>query len=350
MPMMDAMTQSLAAQLDRCLDESDFSGAVQVASGGRVLYARARGFADRAHGVPNTLDTQFALASGTKALTALAVMSLVADGALGLDVEVSGLFEGAAELVPPGVTVRQLLAHTSGIGDYLDESLITDMEDYLMDVPVHRLSCPAEFRVVLRGRPAKLTPGAGFAYCNSGYVLLALVVEAVTGRSYYDVVEERVCRPAGLRATGFLRLDELPGSAALGYLPSRGFRVNHLHLPVRGGGDGGAYSTLDDLARLWAALFAGQVVPPATLTEMLRPQLAVAPPARGYGLGFWLAQGREAFQLEGSDAGISFRSCFEPSTGLLYSVLSNTTRGAWPVSRELERMAARPGAFAPGRT
>jgi hypothetical protein len=90
------------------------------------------------------------------------------------------------------------------------------------------------------------------------------------------------------------------------------------------------------MARLWRALFAGQIVPLATVTEIVRPQHPVAPNSHGYGLGFWLTNDGEAVFLEGSDPGISFRSTFKPSTGLFYSVLSNTTSGAWPVVKELE--------------
>ncbi len=334
------MNEGLSSRIDRIVDDTGFAGVVHVACAERVVYARASGFLDRAHGVPNTLDTRFAIASGTKALTAITVMSLVAEGVLALDAEAQSVLGGAGELVDRGVTVRHLLAHTSGIGDYLDEGAIADMEDYVLDVPVHRLACPADFLLVLGGRPAKFQPGTRFAYCNSGYVLLALVIEAVSGRSYYDVVQERVCAPAGMHATAFLRLDALPGSAAIGYLPKRGWRTNHLHLPVRGAGDGGAYATADDIARLWTALFTGRILPPAVVTEMVRPQHDTASTSRPYGLGFWLAKGREAVQLEGFDAGISFRSSFEPSTGLLYSVISNTTSGAWPVVREIEAVLA----------
>ncbi|MEO8178790.1 MAG: serine hydrolase domain-containing protein [Deltaproteobacteria bacterium] len=333
-----ANVAALSSQLDRTIEETSFSGVVQVAHAGRILYARAAGFAERAQRVPNTLDTQFAIASGTKALTALALMSLIAEGRLALDTEVHGVLGQQHELVARAVTVRQLLAHTSGMGDYLDESAITDIEDYMLEVPVERLACPADFVPLLAGRPTQFLPGTKFAYCNSGYVLLALLIEVVSGRSYYDVVQERVCAPAGMQATSFLRLDELPGSAAIGYLPKRGWRSNHLHVPVRGAGDGGAYSTAGDVARLWTALFAGRIVPSALVQEMIRPQHDSGPAARRYGLGFWLTSARAAVQLEGSDAGISFRSSFEPTTGLLYSVLSNTTSGAWPVVRQLEAL------------
>src|SRR6185436_15034060 len=111
---------ALAARLDRVADARGFSGVVLVARGEQILYARTSGLADRAHDIPNRLDTRFAIASGTKALTALAVMSLVAEGTLALDANVQSVLAAASELVEREVTVRHLLAHTSGMGDYLD--------------------------------------------------------------------------------------------------------------------------------------------------------------------------------------------------------------------------------------
>jgi CubicO group peptidase (beta-lactamase class C family) len=335
------MSDALTAGVDRVIAETGFSGVVHVTRADEILCARATGLADRARGVANTLETQFAIASGTKTLTALAVMALVAEGALELDAKVQSVLDGAADLVDRDVTVRQLLAHTSGMGDYLDEASIVDIEDYVPEVPVQRLAEPADFLCLLRGRSTKFRPGTGFSYCNSGYVLLALVIEAVSAQSYYDVVRQRVCMPAGMLATSFFRLDALSSSAAIGYLPDRAWRSNRRQLPVRGAGDCGAYSTAGDIARLWAALFMGRVVPPAVLEEMLRPQHASTSRRHGYGLGFWVKQGHPAAFMEGSDAGISLRSSFDPSTGLVCSVLSNTTRGAWPVVKELEAILLR---------
>ena len=328
------------------VDQVGFHGVAQVALPGRVLYERAAGYADRAHRVPNRPDTQFAIASGTKTFTAVTVMSLVQDGVLRLDDELHGSFGPAGDIVEPGVTLRHLLAHTSGIGDYLDEEQVEDNEDYVLDIPVHRLTGPAEFLPLLRSRSPKFPPGARFEYCNSGYVLLALIVEWAAGSSFYDAVQQRVLRPAGMHRTAFLRLDELPGTAAIGYLPGRGWRANHLHLPVRGGGDGGAYSTVSDIGRFWRELFAGSIVGSEVVESMIQPRHVPSESSRGYGLGFWLARDGRTVQLEGADAGISFRSGFEPATGLLYTVVSNTTSGAWPVVEELESLittTAEPG-------
>jgi CubicO group peptidase (beta-lactamase class C family) len=293
-----------------------FSGV--VATGGE---ARAYGLADRAHGIPNTVETQFAAASGAKGLTALVVVSLVEDGVLGLETRARELLDRDLPLIGDDVTVEHLLAHTSGIGDYLDEEQDFDPNDYVMPVPVHRLAATEDYLAVLDGLPPKFAPGERFAYCNSGYVVLALLAERAGGASFHELVEERVCGPAGMRDTAFLRSDELPGRAAIGYLEPDGLRSNVLHLPVRGSGDGGVYTTAADVEALWDAFLGGRIVAAEWVERMTTPR------GSGYGLGFWL----EPLALAGSDAGVSFRSVQGR-----YTVLSNTSGGAWPICRLLE--------------
>lgn len=127
--------EPLGVSLDRVIHDSRFSGVALVSWKDRLLYQRAQGFADRARGIPANGDTQFATASVTKGLTALAVLSLVADGSLALDTSVRDVLGDALDFVDPAVTVVHLLAHTSGIGDYFDESDTTDIEDHVLRYP-----------------------------------------------------------------------------------------------------------------------------------------------------------------------------------------------------------------------
>ena len=330
---------TLSIPLDAVLDETDFSGVVHLQQRGETLYQRARGHADRAHDIANTMETRFGIASVTKGFTALSIMSLVSDGRLRLDTPVRTILGEVLPLIDPAVTVGHLLAHTSGIGDYLDESQQGDIDDYVMPVPVHRLATVADFIPILSGHPMTSAVGETFVYNNGGYVVLALVVEAVTGQDYHDVVSQRVLEPAGLSATAFLRSDQLPGTAAIGYVPAPGggWRTNLLHLPVRGAGDGGAYSTVADLARFWSALLAGNIVPIPLVGEMVRVHNK-GPDGLGYGLGFWLRPERHLLFLEGYDAGISCRTGVDTASGAQYTVISNTSSGAWPVVRRIEEM------------
>ena len=236
------------------------SGVIRVDLDGRLAVQRAYGLAHRGLGVPTTVDTQFAIASGSKGLTALTVMSLVEGGELGLDTTARSVLGADLPLIDDRVTVEQLLAHRSGIGDYLDEDELDDNNDYVLTVPVHELATTEQFLAVLDGHPMKFEPGERFNYCNGGYMVLALLAERASGVPFHDLVDQRVCRPAGMTDTSFLRSDELPGRAAVGYLDDEGLRTNVLHLPVRGNGDGGIYTTAADVHALWDALFAGRIV------------------------------------------------------------------------------------------
>jgi CubicO group peptidase (beta-lactamase class C family) len=240
-------------------------------------------------------------------------------------------------LIEDAVTVEQLLAHTSGIGDYLDEE---DDElgpvDYVLKRPVHELASTQGFVPEIDGYPMKAAPGERFSYSNSGYVVLALITERAGGGSYHELVTSRVLHPARLTDTAFLRSDEPSGRMALGYLGESGLRTNVLHLPVRGNGDGGIYTTAADMHRFWRALFDGRIVAEQWVTTMTSPVSAVPDKHARCGLGFWLAEDGPTVRLIGADAGVSFTSAHDPTSGSTWTVLSNTTSGAWPIVRYLQ--------------
>jgi CubicO group peptidase (beta-lactamase class C family) len=310
---------------------------VRVDSEGVIEVAKAYGLAHRGHENANEVDTQFAIASGTKGLTALTVVSLIEAGGLELSTTARSVLGQDLPLVDDDVTIEHLLSHRSGIGDYLDEELEIDLADYLMPVPVHELATTEQYLAVLDGHPTKFAPGERFAYCNGGYVVLALIAERVSGVPFHDLVRQRVCEPAGMADTAFLRSDELPGRAALGYLEIDGaWRTNVFHLPVRGSGDGGIYSTAADIRSFWRAFFAGEIVSMDWVDEMIRPRSDVPSESKRYGLGFWLHASTETVMLEGIDAGVSFRTTHSPASGLTQTVISNTSDGAWPIARYLE--------------
>jgi CubicO group peptidase (beta-lactamase class C family) len=332
--------QPLRDALDEAAERTGFSGVVRLDRAGRTELCTAYGPADRSHGIPNTTRTVFAIASGAKTLTALAVMALVEVGTLGLETTARSLLGHDLPLVADDVTVEHLLAHRSGIGDYLDEHGGGDITDYVMPVPVQELASTEQYLPVLDGHPTAFPADARFAYNNSGYVVLALLAERASGTPLPDLVRTLVCEPAGMADTGFLRSDELPGGAARGYLASDGLRTNVLHLPVLGTGDGGIYSTVADLAAFWDALLAGRVLPAARVAEMVRPRSDWPEESRRYGLGFHLHATGDAAWLEGYDAGVSFTSLHDPASSTTYTVVSNWSDGAWPIVRLLnERLA-----------
>ena len=320
--------------LDALAAETRFSGVVRI-DGEDGTFVKAYGLAHRGHGIPNEPDTRFAIASGTKGMTALAVVSLVEEGTLELTTTARSLLGDDLPLVGDDVTVEHLLSHRSGIGDYFDEEAESD---------ITTTSCPC--RCTSSRRPSSTSPpstgsrrssrrASGSRTATAGYVVLALIAERASGTPFHELVVQRVCEPAGMRDTEFLRSDELPGRAALGYLSPDGPRTNVFHLPVRGSGDGGIYSTAADIRSLWKAFFAGEIVSEEWVREMVRPRSDPPDNSMRYGLGFWLHASTDTVILEGYDAGVSFRSLHDPHVGVTWTVIGNTADGAWALSRFL---------------
>lgn len=317
--------------LDTAVEAESFTGVITIDVGDERTLERCEGYAHRALAIRNTPGTRISAASGNKGFTALAVMRLVEAGQLALADRVRPLLGDDLPLIDDAVTVEHLLTHTSGIGDYLDEDGDGDIDDYIFSIPVSSLAETEAFLPALDGFPQKFPPGERFAYCNGGYMVLALIAERVSGRGFHELVKTEVCDRAGLTDSAFLRSDDLPGDAALGYLDEEGNRTNVLHLPVRGNGDGGMYFTADDLHRFWNALLDGRIVSPDTVAEMTRPRFDVPSEHKRYGMGFWLGRRNSSLILEGYDAGASFRSTHLPESRTTVTVLGNSSEGAWPV-------------------
>ena len=258
---------------------------VSVDRGGEIEFGQAYGLAHRGFQIPNTFDTRFAIASGTKGLTALTVVSLISDGALRLSTAARSVLGDDLPLIGAGVTVGHLLAHRSGIGDYLDEEAGHELSEYVLTVPAQDLATTGQHLAVLGGHPAKFSAGEGFSYCNSGYVVLALIAERVSG-------------------------------------------------------DGGIYSTAADISALWQSLFASKIVPAQWAGEMVRPRSNVPAESMRYGLGFWLGEHDSTVILEGLDAGVSFRSVHDPGSAVTRTVISSSSDGAWPLTQLLGELFA----------
>lgn len=322
----------LATQLRRVADREGFAGVVRVQVDGTEVAAFAQGYADRSTSRPNNLDTRFAIASGTKGLTALTIMSLVADGELELDTLVSDVVGDVLPVVDSGVTIDHLLTHRSGVGDYLDEETLGDIDDHVLgDLSPHVLTAPSAYLRLLNRYPQRNAPGEVFAYNNSGYVILSIVIEQVSG-NFHREVQSRVLDPAGMKRSGFFRTDNLPGDVALGYLEDG--RSNVFHLPVIGAGDGGAYMSVADAESLWRGLAQDWIVSHDAVDQMMTA-VTTRPNQSAYGRGFWMDDLADHVWLEGMDAGVSFQTGWVKSKKMTYTVLANTSAGAWPLARTI---------------
>ena len=333
--------QDLFQLIEQTALETEFSGAVSIFKQGAAVYRCAYGERDRSNHLPNTVETRFGIASGTKLLTALGIGVLIDQDRLTVGTEVGELRGDFQTFIDPGATVGQLLTHTSGAYDYYDEDVVTDFESFYVDIPWYRLTTPSDYLPLFEGRSMKFRPGTRYSYSNGGYILLGIIIETITGRLYRDFIEEFVLVPAGMHKSGFFAFNDLPENVAFGYL-TEGVQTNTYNLPIRGASDGGLYTTLDDVDRLWRALFAGMIVSRTFLTTMLEPHVqfmkvqksgADSEPVTsgsGYGYGlYWThtRRGDKTFYILGEDAGVGFYSAWYPKHEVTSTVLSNYSEG-----------------------
>lgn len=332
----------IAQALNTSVERHDFSGVIRVRHQGAVLYERAAGYADRSNRVANTLATRFGIASGTKFFTALAIGKLIAAQQLSLDTRLRDCIALNVAHYSPEITIRHLLTHTSGIPDYYDEEQIADFDSFAVSVPWYALKGPRDYLAVLPDAPMKFAPGARFAYSNSGYILLGVIIEELTGQRYQDFVAQALFKAIGMDRSGYFALNRLPEQTALGYIEdAQGWRTNIYNLPIVGASDGGAFTTLDDIETLWRAFWGGAILP-QTLVELYARPYVQANTRRGntfYGHGLWIyddgGPGREEF-ITGSDAGVSFKSIVQRAHDLQITVIANTSHGAWPVLADID--------------
>jgi len=311
--------------VESTIAEFGFSGVVSVASARGDLYRKACGFRDRANRVPNDEGTRFAIASGTKIFTALGIGRLVQAGRLKVESRVGDIAADFSGWIDPTATISQLLTHTAGCWDYLDEETMEDYEEFRLDIPWYELATPGDYLPLFEGKSPKFAPGERFSYSNGGYVALGILIERLAGSSYREFIESEVLGPAGMPDSGFFAFDELPPNTALGYMDS-GLRSNIYKVPVRGGGDGGMYTTARDLDSFWRSLLSHRILGEGLLEEWLSPKVAVNERC-SYGYGVYRRNSGGQYFIVGGDHGVGFDSRCLPESGLTISILCNESDG-----------------------
>lgn len=314
---------------------ASFRGCVLVRDGGETAFCACQGMRDLPNGIPNNLQTRFPTASAGNAFVATAIVQLVERGRLSLDDRLSDVLETNMGTVDRGVTIRQLLSHTSGVPDYFDESVMTDYAELWSELPNYRIRKNADLFPLFLDKPMLYAPGARFQYNNSGYVLLAAVLEALTGLDFGEQLSRAVFDPAGMTRTGYYELDRLPEGCANAYIwdeTRREYYANIFSVDAKGTGAGGAFTTVEDAGRFWDALLDGRLVSRKALEVMISEQAGEAD-GDAYGFGFWLMRRRDALlpYFTGSDPGVSFVSVCCPERRLDVTAVSNFGDDVWVV-------------------
>lgn len=297
-----------------------FSGVVLVAKGDKVLFQQAYGYADKAKGKMNTMDTRFGLASMGKMFTAVAVAQLAEAGKLKYSDRLIDLLpDYPNKTAAEKITVHQLLTHTSGLGDFFDKPGIFEA--------LPKMHGPRDFFPFFADEPLHFEPGKGWDYSNAGYVVLGAIIEKVSGQDYFTYIREHVFRPAGMTHSAHDTIHGKVPNLAVAYTFTEGGTERKGNaVSDTGGPAGGGASTAGDLLRFSQALLTGKLVNPKTLETMTAPHAKVTMEKDvDYGYGFMLhnENGHPTFGHGGGFPGVCTQLEVYPKDGYVVVMLSN---------------------------
>lgn len=308
---------------------------VAVVSRGRHLLHEAVGLSDVAAGTRATVETSYRLASLSKSFTAAAVLVLADEGRLSLDAPVREILLELPSHAS-GVTLRHLLSHASGLRDY---------EDFVPDTQRMQVTDADVLRLIADHADALyFPPGTAWRYSNTGYALLALVVERVSGRGFADFVRERLFTPAGLaHAVAHVEGRDTVHRRAYGHTV-RGDAVERTDQSATSAvlGDGGIYASVDEVAH-WAdammrGVRTGGVVSAARWREAMTPYTLADGTVTTYGFGWFVEQhlGRTRLRHHGETRGFTNAISVYPDDSLAIVVLTNRSGSApWSIADRL---------------
>lgn len=326
----------------RKLAEADvFSGSVLLAKDGKVVYKGAFGVANKDFGAPNKTDTKFNLGSMNKMFTAVAIAQLVEKGKISYDDPLSKFVpdfpnpEAAQK-----IKIKHLLSHTAGLGGYFSQRYWNQSRDKIRSVDdMMKLAREDE-------KDVKFEPGSKWQYSNTGMMVLGKVIEIASGQSYFDYVRESIYKPAGMTNTDCYELDKVNTNLAVGY--DKQFTDNGIawsnnvfaHV-MRGGPQGGGYSTVEDLLKFDQALRSGKLVSAESLKTLTTPKPELNSP--DYGYGFFASANSPSTGHSGGFIGINSDLRMYLGSGWTIAVMSNYSRGAGPVSSKMAELVSAVG-------
>lgn len=319
--------------------EEDFSGIVSINKNGENIFCKAYGYSDIPNKIDNEIDTKFAIASGGKIFVAVAILKLIEDEKLSFNTTIDSILDFDLQKIDSKITIRQLLNHTSGIPDYFDEDIMEEYEELWVDYPNYKIRNSSDIIPLFINKPMMYPPGEEFKYNNTGYVVLGLIIEIITGIKFDEYIQRNIFEPCGMINTGYYELDRLPEKCANSYIYDKDkndYKTNIYSVDVKGTGAGGTFITVSDLEKFWLSLLSYKLISKEFVDKMLYPQANNENETYGYGI--WIKTGSDElykYNIEGLDPGISFYSSLDREAGLIMTLISNTQRNVWKQYREV---------------
>ncbi len=274
--------EKIEALLNQYYEFKEFNGSALVAEKGKVIFKKGFGNANMEWNIPNTPDTKFRIGSMTKQFTAMLIMQLVEEGKLKLDVPITTYIPDYPKDKGDKITIHNLLTHTSGIPNYTDQPSFPS----IMKNPI----TPHDLIKTFWDLPLDFEPGTKFQYNNSGYIVLGYIIEKVTGKSYEDVLKEKIFEPLGMNNSGYYHTSEIIPKRASGY-DKIGIKYNNtsyldLSVPYSAGS---LYSTAEDLYLWDQALYTEKLLSKKYMDKIFTPY-SKPPFADGYGYGWGISK------------------------------------------------------------
>lgn len=310
-------------ELEQRILETGFFGVVSIFRNTTNVFNKAFGYRDIKNELPNTIDTIFGIASGTKIFTALGIGRLIDQGVISLETTVGEIDSTYTGFIDARATIKHLLTHTSGIYDYYDEEIEQASDNFFVEIPWNELETPSDYYPLFKKKKMKFSAGERFSYSNGGYVFLGILIEKLSDKLYRDYIGEQLLVPVGMQSSGFFAFNDLPRNTANGYFGDRK-TINIYNLPIRGGGDGGMYTTVEDMRLFWEKLLSNGILS-EELTKIYLETHITFNDTDGYGCGIYTQLDGSRFSISGSDAGVFFSSYHFVRDKLTVTIVSNVT-------------------------
>ena len=319
--------------------DKEFSGAISVRRNGDIVFQKAYGFADIPNKVLNKLDTKFQTASAGKAFVAVAILQLIEKGQLSLDDTIGKFLAFDLKSIDRGITVKQLLCHTSGIPDYFDESVQTEYSELWTDYPNYKIRKSTNLIPLFVNKPMMYPAGEKFQYNNTGFVVLGLIIEQISCISFDTYLLETIFNPSGMLNTGYFEFDRLPEKCANAYIYDnirQEFYTNIYSVDAKGSGAGGAFTTVLDIDHFWDSLLNKTLLSTNIFNQMI--SLQSSDETSSYGFGMWLQKIKADVYspfFQGSDPGVSFVSSYDTESSTNITIVSNKGNNVWKLKASI---------------
>lgn len=319
--------------LTQMAKDKKFSGHIYITDG-HESFELCKGLENHVTKSLITKDSVFPIASGTKFLTALAIGMLIDQGKFTLDSYAKDILDLDISSYDPHIQIKHLLSHSSGIPDYLDDTIqditkidnlkLLSIEDYISYFPHSKM---------------EFIPGSKFRYNDGAFVYLALIIEKVSHMSYQTFINEYLLKPLNISQSGVFNTSLEKKHKVMGYIDSKRTIPHIGYIPEMAGGDGGAYMNAYDFHIITRSFLDGKIICSTLVKEFMTPQIKTD---EGddifYGYGLWLKKCNNDYipYVIGVDAGIRFKSMFIKNH--FYFIATNTNDDIWDMMKEMDKI------------